>query len=474
MLEDVLKRWGGYEVSAMDVYTDVFKLGEGFLQRDGEPGGAFKANPVAYYRKKGREKGHFRVMFEDTFEETLKELQVADDFAILNGISYFGRKNVQEHASKMFAMIFDLDGVTDTTLNNFLSGSIVGNAYPLPNYIILSGHGIHLYYVFETPLSLYPYTKIQLKELKFALTEKIWNKYTSTEEKRQEQGINQGFRVIGGKTKDDAPERTVRAFRVNEHPFSLKELCEFVPKEKRVDENHLWKETKYTLEAAKKKFPEWYEKVIVNGDKSREYWNIKDKVNGDNPYALYDWWKRKVYEGASYHHRYFAIMCLAIYGIKSGKTYEEVEKDAFDLIPFLNSINPEEPFTERDCKVALECYDERYHTFPIKDIMKITGIDIEKNKRNGRKRKEHLGAEHWLNEKGRPIVNPCKQNRELALEFMRENGEIKGRPKGSGTAQEKVQTFRAEHPDANVTEIARTLGVSRTTVYKWWNQGKDE
>lgn len=456
MFEDVLKSWGGYEVTAMEVYSDIFKLGDGYLQKEGEPAGEFKANPVAYYRNKGKEKGHYRVMFEDTFEAVLAELQAADDFAILNGLTYFGRKNVQSHASKMFAMIFDLDGVTDSTLNNFLSGAINGHAYPVPNYIALSGHGVHLYYVFEEPVSLYPYMKIQLKELKYTLTEKIWNMYTSTETKKQMQGINQGFRVIGSKTKEDAPEPVVRAFRINEHPCNLRQLCENIPKESRVDEAKLWKESKYTLEQAKRKFPEWYEKVVLNGDKSRTYWDIAGKVHGDNPYALYDWWIRKLKEGASYGHRYFNIMALAIYAAKNDVPYERLKQDAYGLIPFMNGLNPEEPFTAADVDVALECYDLRYKTFPVKDISKIAGIPIERNKRNGRRRNLHLRM--------------ARSNRDILCE---ERGkevwwEGAGRPKGSTSAPGKVWSWRLANPEGRKADCIRDTGLSKKTVYKWW------
>lgn len=447
MLEDILKQWGGYEVSAMDVYSDIFRLGEGYIQAAGEYEG-LKANPVGYYRNSSEDKGHFRILLEDTFEETLRELQEADSFAILNGITYFGRKNEQQHASKMYAMIFDLDGVEDNNLNNLLSGAINGGAYPIPNYIALSGHGIHLYYVFEEPVALFPYTKIQLKELKYALTEKIWNMYTSTIKKKQFQGINQGFRVIGGHTK--IPGVRVRAFRVNEHPFSLRQLCEFVPEEHRIDEQQLFKESKYSLKQAQRKFPEWYEKVVVQGDRSRTPWDIAGKVHGDNPYALYDWWIRQIYDGTAYGHRYFSIMALAIYGIKNGKTFDEVKADALALLPHMNSLNPEEPFTEQDVKVALECYDERYRTFPIKDIEKITGITIKRNKRNGLKQKQHLYLARRRKEDMKAIEIPMKAD--------------EGRP----SKQQQVRKYRAEHPEASVTEVAKALKMSRTTVYKWW------
>lgn len=452
MLEDILCDWGACEVTPMAVYTDMFKLGDGYIQRSDEEPGEFKANPLVYYRNDGASSGHYRILFEDTFSETLREAQNAD-FSLLNGITYFGRKNVQEHASKAFALIFDLDGVTDATLNAFLSGSINGGAYPVPNYVALSGHGVHLYYLFEEPVPLYPYLKIQLKELKYALTEKIWNRYTSTEKKVQHQGINQGFRVLGGKTKSDAVEPIVRPFSLNTHPFSLSQLCDYVSEDHRIDEAKVFRETKYTRAQAKQKFPEWYEKVVVNGDRTPKYWDIAGKVHGDNPYALYDWWKRQIMEGASYGHRYFSIMALAIYGAKNDKAYEEVRNDAFSLVPFLNSINPNEPFTEHDCEVALECYDARYKTFPIRDIEKISGITIPRNKRNGRKQKTHLKIAR------------------STLEIMNEDAGkvIQGRPVGSGTAKDKVAAYRSEHPDSSVTEVARALNLSRTTVYKWWS-----
>ena len=459
MLQDVLEEWGGYEVSAMEVYTDMFKLGEGYIQCDGELKGEFKANPVAYYTDDSKGKGHYRIMFEDTFEEVLKELQNAKDFAILNGISYFGRKNVQTHASKMYAMIFDIDGVTDSSLNAFFSGAMNAKVYPVPNYIALSGHGVHLYYVFEEPVDLYPYMKIQLKELKYALTERMWNRYTSTEKKPQYQGINQGFRVIGSCTKKDAPEKTVRAFRINTHPFSLSQLNDYVPGDKRIDEKKLWKESKISLQEAKEKYPDWYQRVVVEGNRERKYWNISEKVNGDNPYALYDWWKKKILEGATYGHRYFSVMCLAIYGVKCRKPYEEVKQEAMELIPFLNELNPEEPFTKKDCEDALECYDLRYCTFPIKDISKLSNIWIEKNKRNGRNQQQHI-----------KIMNAIREVEYPDGEWRNKEG----RPKGSGIAYERVKEWQKNNPDGKKVDCIRETGLSKPTVLKWWEKAKIE
>lgn len=437
MLSDVIVKWGGVEVLPMELYRDMFWLGDGLLQTSEDEPGLFKTNPVGYYKYEKHPRGNFRVLFEDTFEEVLAEMQEAD-FSILNGITYFGRRNLMANANKMYAMIFDLDGITESTLANFFSGAMNADVYPVPNYINLSGHGVHLYYLFEEPLPLYPNIKMQLKELKYALIRKMWNMYTSTIDKPQYQGINQGFRPAGAKTK--IPGVVVRSFRIHQHPFSLQELCRYVPEEHRVDETKLWKETTMTLEQAKRKFPEWYEKRVVNGE-PKGTWTCKRD--------LYDWWLRKIQTSASPGHRYFCIMCLAIYAVKSGISFEELERDAYGLIEHLNELKSEDPFTEADVESALECYDEKYITFPLKDISKISGIEIQKNKRNGRKRDVHI--KYMNNQRGFKVeLGECT------------NG---GRP----SAEQVIRAWQQAHPDASKADCIRETGLSKPTVYKWWD-----
>lgn len=82
MFDEIIKKWGGHEVSAMQVYTDLFGLGEGLIQRQDEEPGEFKSNPLGYWKNDGEQRGHRRILFDDTFEETLKEMQEAD-FSIM-------------------------------------------------------------------------------------------------------------------------------------------------------------------------------------------------------------------------------------------------------------------------------------------------------------------------------------------------------------------------------------------------------
>ena len=463
-LESVLLEYGASEVSAMEVYSDIFQLGDGFIQTEGEPGGLHKANPIilgsfgGHYDSDGKlvgDRRRRRILFEDTFEETLAEFRDAN-WAITNGLTYWGRANTADAQSKMCAMIFDLDGQDDGTLTAFLYNCRSDYpVYPEPNYIILSGHNVHLYYVLEEPADLYPNTKSLLKDMKYRLTDQMWNKHTSREwEHPQHQGINQGFRVIGGKTKDGG---TVRAFAVNTHPFSLEELNDFLPPEQQVDLSKKWRETRYTLEQAKERFPEWYEKVIVGGERADGSWDAKED--------LYNWWLRKIRAGATFSHRYFCLMALAIYAVKCGITdRERVKADMDSLVPFLDSVDTEHPFgNDHEVENALECLDLRYKKFPIKDLERISEIAIPKNKRNYRKQPQHMEYLNGLR----------KMRRDVLGENEYENS---GRPKGSGEKCELIRSYAREHPDANHSDIAKALGVSRTTVIKWlrdWKRDTD-
>ena len=68
--------------------------------------------------------------------------------------------------------------------------------------------------------------------------------------------------------------------------FATEPINSYADEEKnRVDINKRFRPTQYTLEEAEEKFPEWYERVIIRGDKRAKRWDIKRE--------LYDWWLRQ-------------------------------------------------------------------------------------------------------------------------------------------------------------------------------------
>lgn len=455
-------------------YREIFE--SGFLQAKGKENYKDgKCNAIAveiskekvkYINEHGKElekQKIYRYVVSDDLDK-IDELLTKENFIIISPISYVGMRRDSKHARYIHALAIDVDGITEEKhLKNlfwFIDGleSKSGikkkgaKLVPRPTYIVYSGTGLHYYYVFKKPIPLYENTIKELQRYKDALTRTIWNRYcTDLDDKIQIESLFQGFRLVGGITKDN--NRTVA--------FKIGEKVDFDYLNKYVDDKNKVKNIIYhsnlSLEEAKTKYPEWYEKVVVNKDTSKTYWKAKDKVNGDNPYALYEWWLNKIKENKTFGHRYFCIMCLSVYAIKTGVDYERLENDAMALIEDFDRITPdgEEPFTAEDVIQALEMYHDSYHTFPIDSIQKISNIEIKKNKRNYRKQEQHMKIMRAT----RDVLYPDGS--------WRYRG---GRKLGSSKYKKVIEEWRKSHKNGSIKECIRETGISRSTVYRYWDE----
>lgn len=411
------------EVNYVDFYNDLFPSGSFQVNGNKED---LKGNGLVVEIRDKNSRHH--IITEDR-EEIIKVIDL--DFVITSPISYFGRNRTERNSTELFGMTFDLDGVSEKSLGNLLH-QIEHNQNPRPTYIVNSGHGLHLYYIFKEPIKLYNHIKEPLKKMKFELTDRLWNIYTSDLKEKQFQGIFQGFRMVGSPTKF-GKEYRLRAFKTGSK-IDMDFMNSYVKPETQIHDLNY--QPKLSLEEAKEKYPEWYDRKIVQGISDKKTWNIKRD--------LYDWWKEKITVEASYGHRYFCLMVLAIYAKKCGIEEEELIKDAYELMPILNEKH-KEPFTVIDVESALKAFKEDYKTFPREDIEKITAIPMPANKRNGRTQEQHVQVMNAIREVIHPkgtwrYIQPSKKD--LILNYVKDN------------------------PTANPTEIARELGVSRSTVYR--------
>lgn len=459
------------EVSPKEFYRTIFQKGE-LDEKNAFTKGKFTGIACEFTGNKkkivknGKEREKEIVRRYSITDELdiIDELLKSENFIIISPISYLGKERSTANAVRMYAFAIEIDNLrvrdNDVPIGfNDLIHHFGIELLPTPNYIVASGSGLHLYYVFEMPLILYDNVKKSLIRFKKAITPLFWNRYVTfdyEEEKIQYESPFQGFRMVGGVTKQG--DRT-RVFEVSDHPITVEKLNEFVREEE--DKIIPVYESKLTLDKAKEQYSEWYEKRIINKN-PKGSWTCKRD--------LYDWWRRKIW-GVSVGHRYNCLFLLSCYAIKCGISRDELESDMCEYLqPYDDmSVDEKNRFTEKDIADALQAYEDKgLVTYPINSIEKRSGFVIQKNKRNYRKQKQHLQAEYWINGKGRPEVNTCRQNRELALKFMRDNQLINGRPKGSGTAQDKVIEWQQKHPNGKKADCIRETGLSKPTVYKWW------
>lgn len=163
---------------------------------------------------------------------------------------------------------------------------------------------------------------------------------------------------------------TLVAYRIKEKRTTLEYLNEFALDIKnRVDLTRKFNPSRMTLEEAKECYPEWYDRVIVRGEKVESKWSV-DR-------AVYDWWRtRKIYEAVG-GHRYYFMMCQAIYAVKCDIPRDELKRDLRESFEYLKQVKHDNDLTEDDFRSALEMYDKTYYRYSIDTISKISAIPIE-------------------------------------------------------------------------------------------------
>lgn len=394
------------------------------------------------------------------------ELALASDFLIMSPITYVGRNRTSNNARFLYAIAIDLDGVGQQQIIDLIHQMNI-KEIPTSNLIVNSGHGLHLYYILERPIALFQDAKIALGRLKSGLISKVWNMYTSTIKEKQFQGIFQGFRVPGSKTKLG---NEVEVYKTDIPNYSIAELSAWITNptyklsEQEVDllEKGIYNPDRLKLDVAKERYPEWYERVIVRGEKHRNRWIVKRD--------LYDWWLRRIGDISTDEvkegHRYFCLLALAMFAKKCNVPYEELREDCLRLVDRMDkrTTNEDNHFTIEDAEDALHAYKEDYCTFPRDTIATLTAIPFKVNKRNGRSQNKHL-----ILARGQQELLGKLENRD----WREGNGRPLGSVKSAETAQKAqiVRQWRCSNPEnKNKALCARETGLSRPTVRKWWEQ----
>lgn len=417
----------------------------------------WRYNPVVFC-KEGKNVFH-RLLLKDGGESVA--FLENREFAILSPVTYVGITNSYRNARYLYAFAIDLDGVSVADVRTLLRG-MVNNVFPVANMIVNSGHGVHVYYLLERPIAMFATRLDALNKLKAGLTKMIWR--VSTLDNPQVQSVVQGFRVPGTLTKFGKP---IRAFVNREAPLhSVEELNSFLRIYSLTDEElgiinekKPYNPGRVTLEEAKKLWPEWYASRVIGKKRVGKKWKLNR--------GLYDWWLNILKDGSkvTVHHRYWCILTLVVYAVKCGIPKDEVLKDALSLVVSfdLKTETVDNPFLEEDVHDAMRAYDEEYCKWPVRVIETTTGIRIDRNKRNQRKRDEHV-----------KLMTFVRDNLKYPNGNWREgNGRKKGKrvdAEGSRCAA-KVREWQESHRGCwNKSLCARETGLTRPTVHKWWNQ----
>ena len=249
-----------------------------------------------------------------------------------------------------------------------------------PIFIILIGYIIGILWGLYLKISIvffyiFLYKNIfeELSRVRKRWIDLFWNsRVTKMSDKNsiQYETLTQGFRAVGSKTRLD--DTYVLAFKVGEK-HTLESLNEILSEDDKIKIGY---KSKMSLEEAKKRYPDWYQRRIVEGQKKPSEDFVFHRHRG-----IYDNWKQKI-------------------------------------------------------------------------ISERTGIPLQRAKRNGNTRAEHV-----------EIMNFTRQ-----LKGRRDSKYLGGRPDKKAIVQE----WRKKKPWGKKTDCQRDTGLSRPTISKYWNVETDE
>ena len=380
-----------------------------------------------------------------SIDEALEQAEDRADI-LLGASTYFKEYVSKETAKDVYGFIIDMDnvwaGVLLTALQN--DWNTDKEKLPKPTYIVNSGTGLHLYFMLDTPIPHYKCNAEAIDQLYRALA--IQQTTSRIYLKREVQWFGQDFRMAGSLNKYGWRNE---AFKIGQK-WNIDELGRMVG----------MKDVHFVRPGE----PRVVQKPQHGKSKNRPKrtgWHC-------NPcfytYTL-DRCRKETKEG----NRYMSMCALAVIAWKCNVPVDKVEQDLLSLIPTYNEGSTRQ-IKEKEIRHALKMYNEKAIITPRQRLEEWIGWEYKPPKRNGRTRYEHLRAETWKGKDGRPAVNVCAQNRELSLQYMRENGQIGGRPKGISVQHKQIANYQAEHPDATPKDCIAETGLSKNTVYRWWKE----
>lgn len=516
--------WNLLPVTSPEEYFRILftRYGVNYMQQSGQTNwGDHHYNAIAYnlvpYQKKNKKTGEFETHYKALKYDITRKL---DECVFLTGpkanrvisspILYAGKSRKAEMARSIWGIAIDLDDVQDYNLADIAYWIEHLERTIMPSMIVSSGNGLHLYYLFPMGVGTHKSTIKTLQRLKHNITQFMWNGLFSSDPNPDfHQGIWQGFRIPGTPTKrkgynvvgfvpPEIPYYTVRElnkwFQPDIEGVIDRDARPLTEEEIRAVEEDRYLPSAISFPEAKEKWPDW------EPGKTHGQWVANRK--------LYDWWLKLIRnrdKAIVSGHRYYWVLALVAFAKKCQIPYDELEKDAYSLLDFMESLTVKEDnhFTAGDIEDALRSFkytgDRSLARYKKNYIGAKTGYIFKETKRNGRTRDQNLiiaraardvdmkrrGVEHWqgtgrLKMKKTKLAvemwcvhhpyNCSKQDcaKELGYEahavarwWWKESPE---------SPAEAILKWRADHPDNdNKSLCAQDCGISRPTAAKWWN-----
>lgn len=372
--------------------------------------------------------GDDKHMVKMSIAEALEQAESRNDI-LMGGSTYFKEFVSKATAKDIHAFIIDMDNVYSGVLLSALRNAwnTEKEELPMPTYIVNSGTGLHLYFLLKEPVPHYQCNAENIDQLYRRLAVQQTTKRIYLQ--KQVQWFGQDFRMAGSLNKYNWKNEV---FKVGEK-WDIDELGKAVG----------------LKDAHFVRYEEPRKKKAVQRDRTK---NRPKRKGWRCNRGFYDYTLERCRNETKEGTRYMSFCALAVIAWKCNVPINEVEQDLLGLIPKYNE-GAVRKIKEKEVQHALRMYNEKAMLTQRERLQDWIGWEYRPAKRNGRKRAVHL-----------TLARGSKA-------ILKELGEMKpeGRPQGKSKQRDIIAAYRVEHPEAKPKDCIAATGISKNTVYKWWD-----
>ncbi len=307
-----------------------------------------------------------------------------------------------ELLQRIYGLVVDLDDCSVADVELLTQGDF---SLLRPTYVVNSGHGLHLVYVFDQPVDAYHWAVEQMQEVYRRL--KAHFVEAGTDYHVDNVGLVHMFRIVGSRTKLGY---TCHAYRTGSL-WPVDELAGSL--------GYPWQD--HDSKARQRG-------VLRVGRATRREWKPNAKA------AFYAKTKERIVNETPAGHRYMSLFALVTVAYKCHVSAESVEKDLRYLQRVFNARKGSQRVRDAEIGKAMKGYNAKAITVRRETLNEWLGFTFEACKRNGRTRAEHLA-----------------RNREMIRQAK----------------LDAIRSALLTHPNASNRELADLAHVSRPTVMKY-------
>lgn len=394
------------------------------------------------------------VVFIDEDEDTKHMVKMSVDEAIdqavdrndilLGGSTYFKNFVSKATAKDVHALIIDMDNVWAGVLQSAFQNdwNEDDKELPKPTYIVNSGTGLHLYFLFDEPIPHYVCNSEKIDQLyrRLAVQQTTSRIYLQ----KQVQWFGQDFRMAGSLNKYNWRNEV---FRVGEK-WDIDRLAQAVG----MEDTHF-------VRYGEPRTRQLVKRERTKNRTKRKGWRCNQ--------GFYDYTLERCRNETKEGNRYMSFCALTVIAWKCNVPISKVEQDLKGLIPKYNK-GAKRQITEKEIEHALRMYNEKAMLTQRERLQDWIGWEYKPQTNR------HYGKQVFKRKKSQEARDKGLKNTNLEVrgwavrDAMYPDGEWRNKD-GAPSKQEEVRAWRQLHPDGKPKDCMADTGISKNTVYRWWN-----